>query len=283
MAKFKKIDFQQNEPVDGFEGHSIVKGSDEFATTVADYEFRKIKEAGAGAYKHVKSKMGAIAATDENRRINRKKDSKFALHPMIKGPLGVDDEEKRVINERVESKIQAVIETVRTQAEQRGFRVVLEEGRRQAIEDFKKESRERLANIDRFIDACELAKEEIYRENEAFLIRLVYQISKSILLRDVEVDREYVARLALSLIEKIGTSENIRILINPKDLESIEMLNETVRKKFSELRAFSVEESEEVRIGGCIVESEWSAIDARIETQLKGMEAALVNSESGDL
>src|SRR4051812_27273748 len=68
---------------------------------VKEFTFEPIKYNGAGTYHSVKSKFGPLAATDPERLSRTQKDRRFQLNPLLREPLSVEQEERRVIEEKV--------------------------------------------------------------------------------------------------------------------------------------------------------------------------------------
>ncbi len=94
------------------------------------------------------------------------------------------------------------------------------------------------------------------------------------MLKELGQDRDYLVRLCTELIEKTGLRDNLRLKVSPMDLETAEMLKAGIQQRLGEMRNLSVEPSADVA-GGCILESQWGAIDARLDTQLDGVLQAL--------
>ena len=56
------------------------------------------------------------------------------------------------------------------------------------------------------------------------------------------------------------------------------MLEEDIIENIGTFKNISIEASKQVATSGCIIETEWNAIDATVETQLKGIYEALVKT-----
>jgi flagellar assembly protein FliH len=118
-------------------------------------------------------------------------------------------------------------------------------------------------------------KKDLYSANESFLIGLIFQISKQVLLRELSTDREYVKRLTAHVVEKIGAKDHVRIKINPQDGGLLEQLKEHLKVQIPDLKNVQIEVSEEILSGGCKVETDLSRLNASVETQLSAIEKAL--------
>jgi flagellar biosynthesis/type III secretory pathway protein FliH len=258
----------------------VVKLDVSVEPVVEQYQFGKIRRAGERDYASVKAKYGPIAATDQDRPERSQRDRKFSINPLLRDPLAVEDEERRAIDERVEARIAAVIQETKDKARQDGYEEGLQKGYAAALANFQRENTERVESFQRLIGEMEQAKAEIFRANERFLIELVFQVARQVALRELKTDRDYVLRLCRGVIERLGVRENIRVRLHPDDMLSVPLLQEGLDKALGGLKNLQVEPSAQVELGGCLVESEWNAIDARIETQLRGLHDALVAAPS---
>lgn len=282
----EKVKQDSFEPVDvsSIEGdeNRVVKLEEASPEGVKEYHFSKISKIGDGDYNFTRKNYGPLAATDPDRIARTKHDSRFKLNSMLRGPLNVEEEEKRVIEEKVRVRIEAVAEEAREKASKKGYEEGFKKGYDEAYQKYKEEGKDRLAQLEKFFESSEKAKEEIFRENERFLIDLVYQIGKMILLKDLSVDEEYVLRLSKELIERVGVRENITVKINPNDSKSMTLLKSGLEESFKNLKNLNIETSDQVKGGGCIVETKWNAIDASIEKELKNLYASLLGRKKED-
>lgn len=161
-------------------------------------------------------------------------------------------------------------------AAKQGYEAGMKQGYQESFQKFQDEGRSRVERLESLVTEFENAKEDIFRVNERFLIDLIYQISKMLLLRELSTDREYILRLAEELIQRVGMRENIHIKISSNDVESIQMIKSGLEKNLGVLKNLQIETSSQIQQGGCLIETEWNALDASIETQLRGIYEALL-------
>ncbi len=275
MAPFKQSEFD----IKGGEAKPgevrVIKMETGGAPVIRDFSLNKVSERGHGDYAAVKHKFGALAATDEERHYKSRKDSRFALSELQRDPLSVDEEERRVIEEKVRARVAAVADEAKAQAAEVGYQDGLKKGHEEAFKRFQQEGAQRLQQFEAFLAECEAAKSELFRANERFLIEMVFRIAKMVLLKELSADQSYVLRLAKELVERVGVRENIRLKISSAEMETAGMLKEKLDQAFGGLKNLNIEASAQVQGGGCMVETEWNAIDASVETQLKGIYDAL--------
>lgn len=247
---------------------------------VADFELPRIAKKGDGDYGATKAKYGALAATDPEKVRRGQKDNRFSLNSLLREPLSVEQEEQRVIEERVKTQVEAVTEKAKSEAAAIGYRDGLAKGHEEAFMKFQVESKERMAEFEKLMASAEEAKREIFRANERFLVEMVFRIARMVLLRELTTDREYILRLCTELIERVGVRENIKLGISAEDAQTLSMLKEGIEKKLGAMSNLSIEVSNQIARGGCTVETQWNAIDASIDGALKGIADSLIGRKS---
>jgi|GEM_PF-743523 len=243
---------------------------------VTEYNLQALgRTSGAAKYEKVRDKFGGFAVTDPAAAGRARKDSRFSINPLVRDGLGVNEEEQRVIESRVNDQVRVLTEQARQSGMKAGYEEGLRKGRDEAARTFRVDAEKRLAGLDSLIAEFENARQKIFQANEHFLIELVYRISRMVMLRELKDDREYVTRLARGILERMGVKENIKIRVSARDLETAGLVREGLERELGTLKNLTIEASAQVTSGGCQVETEWNAIDATIDTQLQGVRDAL--------
>lgn len=279
---FKKLNVKSESEMAPNNEIRVVKLDTSAAPVVQQFNFGRLQREGEGSYEATKAKFGALSATDADRAHRGQRDRRFALNPLLREPLSIEEEERRVIEEKVRARIESVQAEARAKAHEEGYKAGLEQGHKEAYQRFAQEAVERLRSFDAMLGEAENAKQEIFRANERFLMELIYRVAKMVTLKEIAADRDYILRLSRELIERIGVRENIRIRIHPDDAKTAEILKPGLEQSLGALKNVTVEASPQVKHGGCIVETEWNAIDASLDTQFQGIYEALVGKAKAD-
>lgn len=265
------------------DGPRVVKIDTASVPVVQEFELSRLSKEGEGDYAFTRKKYGALAATDFDRSTvasKTRKDARFSINSLLRDPLSIEEEERRVMDEKVQARVSAIEEEARARASEIGYADGLKQGHEEAFRRFQTESAERMAGLEQLIASLEGAKREIFRANERYLVELVFRVARMVLLRELSADKEYVLRLTRELIERVGARENIRVRVHPDDLETAALLKDGLEKALGTLQNLNVEASAQVRRGGCELETQWNVIDASVETQLEGIHDALVGSKA---
>lgn len=124
-------------------------------------------------------------------------------------------------------------------------------------------------------------RERVWRETEQDLLRLSIRLTEKILGRELKSDKKAVADIVAAALQNARQQEKLTVRVNPADLpvveKEIENLTRTGRVRFMDFVA-----DPRVSEGGCLIESEVGTIDARLETQLRVLERALLSQSEGE-
>jgi flagellar assembly protein FliH len=132
-----------------------------------------------------------------------------------------------------------------------------------------------MQTFEKLLADLENTRHDVFKANEEFILRIVYRLVKHVLLRELKEDTEYVKRLMLQLLDRLGTKENIKIFIGEAEFSSAEALKDTLAQTSGQLKNVNIERDHNISGRGCRVETEFGDIDAQIEVQLQNVAQAL--------
>ena len=111
--------------------------------------------------------------------------------------------------------------------------------------------------------------EQLLAANPYRLIRLWQKVLSRLLVREVAFDQEAALRLFKNLLSRASDKEDIRVYLNPDDLDAIEAQRGNFGELVRGVRNIEFMADEEVDKGSCIVETGLGIYDARWRTQLE--------------
>ncbi len=124
------------------------------------------------------------------------------------------------------------------------------------------------------IDSREI-RDKTLSETEQDILRLAVKLAEKIIGREIKTDKATVVDIVANALRNAKRQDKLTIRVSQKDYS-------TVQEKFVELSQSSrtsyvdIVPDPRVTLGGCIIESEVGTIDARLETQLRVLEKALL-------
>jgi flagellar assembly protein FliH len=215
-----------------------------------------IKEAEAAAFQEVKRK------TDEGQALKRE----------------AQDEAEKIVAEagkkaqEIEDASRAAFEAERKDAEERG-RIA---GREAGFAEGKAEVERLIQRMQTVLERAQDKRAEILAETEQEIIDLVLLISRKVIKVISENQRNMVISNVVQALRKVKGRGNIIIRINMVDLK---LTTEHV-KDFTQLvegsKSLQIVEDSTIDPGGCIIETDFGEIDARISSQLAELETKIL-------
>jgi flagellar assembly protein FliH len=215
-----------------------------------------IKEAEATAFQLVKRQ------TDEALVIKRK----------------AQDEAEQVLmdaNEKareMETETQDSIERIRKEAEERGWT----EGRDSGYEEGRAEVERLIGRSQTILERANDKRAEILAETEQEIIDLVLLISRKVIKVISENQKNIIVSNVVQALRKVKDRGNIVIRVNMADLKLTTEHTKNFIQLVEGVKSIQVTEDSSVDEGGCIIETEFGEIDARISSQLAELESKIL-------
>lgn len=169
------------------------------------------------------------------------------------------------------------VEAARTKAkeiEEQAFVLGFTQGERAGMESGQKKIEPVLHNFRQALFELEKIKEEIYGKIEQDTVELALAVAKKVVCHEVSTNKEVIISIIKEALKKVVDTEKIKIKINRSDLQFLKQ-GELPLSDFDEKMAnVTLEEDDTILTGGCIIETNFGDIDARVEKQLQIVEEA---------
>lgn len=190
-----------------------------------------------------------------------------------------DDESQKLLEEaqrnaaQMRDDTERQVEDVKTDAYNKGYEAGREEG-------FKSGNDEVERLIDRIHTVLNKSIEkriEIIDEAESQLIDLVLQISRKVIKVVSENQKNVVINNVVQALRKMKSRGDVAIKVNLADLEITTEHTKDFLRMVENVKSITVLEDSSVDKGGCIIETDFGQIDARISSQLKEIEEKILD------
>jgi len=135
-----------------------------------------------------------------------------------------------------------------------------------------------LAEWNKIVAAAREARETYLEQNKDALVRLAVRIAEKLIGEELRTNPDTILNIIHEALRALRRERSLFLQVHPDD-------EAYVRSRIGSLEStrrrgeIEVSGSAAVRRGGCIVESDLGVIDARLETQLKTIEEALLRSQ----
>jgi len=211
-----------------------------------------VKDAEAAAFEEVRRKS--------NEAIKIRKEAEEAAARLV------SDAEMRVAD--LESKAGARVEAAEREAAKKGR----EAGREEGFKEGRAEV-ERLVNrLHLILDRAMEKRGEILEQAEVQVIELVLLVAKKVVKVISENQKSVVVQNIQQALRKLKTKSDVIVRVNLADLElATEHVKDFVTMA-ENARKLTIVEDTTVDRGGCLIETDFGEIDARISSQLSELE-----------
>jgi flagellar assembly protein FliH len=215
-----------------------------------------VKDAEAAAFQEVKRK------TDQAQAARRSS----------------EDESERIIADAkreaaaIEARAQANLAEVEREAQQRGFAA----GREAGFAEGRSEVERLVERVHAVLERAQEKRSEILSETEQQVIDLVLLVARKVIKVISENQRNVVVSNVVQALRKVKGRGDITVRVNIDDLKlTTEHVKDFIRL-IEGVKNITVIEDGAVDRGGCVIETEFGEIDARISSQLAELEQKIL-------
>lgn len=116
--------------------------------------------------------------------------------------------------------------------------------------------------------------EKFQKETLQLIIPVALKAAKKIVGREIELSKETIVDIVASNLKAAGQHKKITIYVNKKDLAVLEKNKPRLRDLFEHLESFSIHPREDIKPGGCVIETEVGIINAQMDHRWHVLERA---------
>lgn len=213
-----------------------------------------------------------LAVKSDATKIIKRKNQKTAsmdFSSLIKHQIVNAHENARIIVQKAQKNADELIAETKTSAENiraRAYR----EGREQAESEL-------IENI----LAIRAERERVLTTVEQDVLKLAVKLAEKIIGRELEQDENARGEIVINALRSARREEMLTVRVGSEDLAVLEEMREKI-DRFGRARYIDFVADQSVKKGGCIIESASGTIDARLETQLRILENALLARVSNE-
>lgn len=189
-----------------------------------------------------------------------------------------ENEAQKIIADAREqaSQIQAKSEIEKDEIKRNSYEEGLKKGKKDGYDSGKEEVNRLIDRSHKILEAVLNRREQILNETEEQIIQLVLLMTRKVVKVMSENQKSVVMANVLSALKKVKARGDVTIRVN---LEDVKLTTDHI-KDFTEqvesVSGITVVEDSSVEKGGCIVETDFGAIDARISSQLSELESKIL-------
>lgn len=159
------------------------------------------------------------------------------------------------------------------QAHADGYSSGFEDGR---IEE-KKRVDALVKTVSEAVSNLELYRLQLLERAEEGVVKLVLALARKIILKEPSVSHEIILNITQNALKAVVDPTELKIKVNPEDLKILKENQSSLEMIIGTNPSVKIEPDATISAGGCMIETDFGDIDARIESQLDTMEKALMN------
>ncbi|MBW5396689.1 flagellar assembly protein FliH [Brachyspira pilosicoli] len=266
----EEIDFEEQEE---YHGPSIEEIEAEIAGLRAQWE-EDLKD------------MRRKAADEAQRIIEDAKNQAFEIFKAKQNEVHIMSEQAKVDASRIiqdanaeKERIQSESESIKDAAYKEGYAKGYDEGFEKSFADGNNDLTKLNEKLKKILAETINKRNEIIDTAEAQLIEVAILIAKRVVKMLTEKDKGIVIRNIQEALRRIKGRTKITIRVNIDDLEISARHKDEFYQMLDKIEGVTVLEDPNVDVGGCMIETDFGDIDARINTQLNEIETAIKEVE----
>lgn len=165
---------------------------------------------------------------------------------------------------RILSEAQAEVARLQADARERGHA----EGHKKGLDLGEAEIERNVQAIRELAQRAHLERTQLIKEAELNIADLAIGVAKTVIGEEVALNPNIVARMVEKAVQKAGTDNPVRIKLHPDDYKTIMPYWEKGSGPGGKGLEWEAVADEQIGRGGCMIDTKFGTVDARIETQL---------------
>ncbi|MBP3608378.1 MAG: flagellar assembly protein FliH [Treponema sp.] len=245
----------------------IQKEIDEYKAKWESEKQIMLEEAQAQADEIVNNAKEAAFA-EVKRQSDQAQEIKVEAEQKAQEIIKAAQEEASQIREKAENEKIAI----QSDAKNEGFKIGREEGYKVGEEEVNR----LIDRSHKILEAVMSRREEILNETEQQIVELVLLMTRKVIKIISENQRQVVVANILQALKKVRGRGEVTLRVNLQDVNLSTQHIQDFIKQVENIKGITVIEDSSVDKGGCIVETDFGAIDARISSQLSELESKIL-------
>jgi flagellar assembly protein FliH len=208
----------------------------------------------------------------------KKAGADFRMSDVIRIQTGVKEIENSDFEEMVELKTIEKLKDVQESAYQEAYQLGLEEGKAEALKNASAEIDSRLGQLDELLTSIRRLKTDLFQFNESHIVQLAFHMAARLAHAEVIADPDRIKDVIRQALEMAQLDEEVTVQVAPSQFLFLESLKKETGREYEFLKKVKLDASPEVTEGGCIIETNYGSIDARLEERVKKLWESIAES-----
>lgn len=256
----------------------VIEVEEEYTGPTAD-DLRREAEQFKASWENEKQQMFNQAQVQADQIIKNAEDTAFAevkrqtdQAAIIKADA--ENEAAQIIEKakaeasQIVAEAQAQRDKMESEARQAGY----DAGHSEGYQAGEAEVERLVERMHKILEAVMQRREEILQDTESQIVELVILMARKVIKILSENQKNVIMANTLAALKKVKTRGEVTLRVNLEDVKLTSSHAEEFIQHVENVKGITVLEDSAVEKGGCIVETDFGAIDARISSQLTELE-----------
>jgi flagellar assembly protein FliH len=270
QSPFEPIIEKQDQVVEVYTGPSVDDLRREAEAFKAGWEKEK-----ASMIEAAKAEADGIINEAEDKafqEVKKRSDEVEKQRQKMEDELAVKQQDIERLVAEMRTQAESEVDTIRETARKQGY----EEGHAAGYEEGRKEVERLIEQLHRIIDASLEKRRDIIEETESQLVNLVLLSAKKVVKVISENQKNVVVNNVIQALRKLKSRGDVVIKVNLQDVELTSDHVKDFMRMVENVRSITVVEDTTVDPGGCLIETDFGEIDARISSQFRAIEEKII-------
>jgi flagellar assembly protein FliH len=121
-------------------------------------------------------------------------------------------------------------------------------------------------------------KQEFIKLHEKETLDLVCRIAEKIVRGRVKIDRGIIRETIFEALNLVADRSEVTVKVSPEDIEYVKELRPEFFDRITDLKSITMEPDPSISPGGCAMETAFGHVNARLESQLEKITAAVMQT-----
>lgn len=187
-------------------------------------------------------------------------------------------EAQRIVSE-AEAKAQEILDRARQDANDimdNTSREGFETGRQEGYQSGEEEVKRLVERTHKIYESVMASREDILSSTEQQIVELVILMARKVVKVISENQKSVVIANILQALKKVKGRGNVNIHVNLEDVKLTTQHTQDFINQIENVQGVTVLEDSSVEKGGCVIETDFGSIDARISSQLTELEQKIL-------
>lgn len=122
-------------------------------------------------------------------------------------------------------------------------------------------------------------KRNILEKGEEQMVKLAVAIAEKIIQQEVATRKDVIFGVLKGAIKNIAETDGMKVRLSTQDFRYMMEVKKDFLQSFDGIRNVVFEEDSSIKRGGAVVETMFGEVDARLESQLKEIKAAMLSTK----